>query len=447
MLCNCGRSSFTTTAASSRSWTSSWARLNIVTGTSQTGKSALLDIVDFCLGRDEVTLPIGPITRTVAWYAVILQLADTRAFVARKAPLAGPQVCDERNAGTGRQTSNRWASPTCRVNADSQTVRDSAGAGGSASATPPLTCPGSRSTAAGSQPGARSAAVLAKPGRGRLEASVVSPAGRGWGPSRAAGDPAVLPGLGAREPGRAGSRSCSRPGGRCAGPRAELKVAEDLNRDVDVRLQSLSAGGGRAAGCWDGRRTPRDWVTDRQSAVAVLRQAVGVAAPIGGQLRMPKCVVGNWSWRIYAVGCAASCGKRADERKLLEDLSREEERLHRGPWAWCVPASTPSIWCQTAPHRPTIARRAGAAWRSPTRSVADMRQGAGLSFAASWTQVRTARPRREQALRQTAGPHCAVASRTCAGGRRPVHSRRGPGATRANARNTAEEQAFTRGLY
>ncbi|MGW1543206.1 DUF3732 domain-containing protein [Streptomyces sp. NPDC002309] len=63
--------------------------LNIVTGTSKTGKSAVLDIVDYCLGRDEATLPISPIFNTVAWYAVILQLPDTRILAARPAPSPG----------------------------------------------------------------------------------------------------------------------------------------------------------------------------------------------------------------------------------------------------------------------------------------------------------------------------------------------------------------------
>lgn len=63
--------------------------LNIVTGWSATGKSALLDITEFCLGRDTVTMPVGPITNTVSWYAVLVQLPSTRAFVARPAPRAG----------------------------------------------------------------------------------------------------------------------------------------------------------------------------------------------------------------------------------------------------------------------------------------------------------------------------------------------------------------------
>lgn len=64
-------------------------KLNIVTGESKTGKSALLDIVEFCLGRDDVQMPIGPITQTVAWYAVLFELGDGRAFVARPAPAQG----------------------------------------------------------------------------------------------------------------------------------------------------------------------------------------------------------------------------------------------------------------------------------------------------------------------------------------------------------------------
>ncbi|WCD91034.1 hypothetical protein KPP03845_107463 [Streptomyces xanthophaeus] len=70
--------------------------LNIVTGTSETGKSALLDIVDYCLGRDEATLPVSPIFTTVAWYAVILQLTDTRVLAARPAP--GPTAKSVTNA-------------------------------------------------------------------------------------------------------------------------------------------------------------------------------------------------------------------------------------------------------------------------------------------------------------------------------------------------------------
>ncbi len=63
-------------------------KLNIVTGESGTGKSALLTIVEYCLGRDTNLVPVGPISDTVAWYAVLWQLDDfgARAFVARPKP-------------------------------------------------------------------------------------------------------------------------------------------------------------------------------------------------------------------------------------------------------------------------------------------------------------------------------------------------------------------------
>ncbi|MET9615388.1 DUF3732 domain-containing protein [Kitasatospora indigofera] len=66
--------------------------LNIVTGSSKTGKSILLDIVDFCLGRDDAPVAVDPLTKTVAWCAVLFQLPDTRAFVARPMPGKGKKT-------------------------------------------------------------------------------------------------------------------------------------------------------------------------------------------------------------------------------------------------------------------------------------------------------------------------------------------------------------------
>jgi hypothetical protein len=100
--------------------------LNIVTGTSQTGKSALLDIVDFCMGRDEVTLPIGPISRTISWYAALFQLPDTRAFVARKAPAPGRKSVTNAMLELGADL-EPLDFEQLRVNADSTMVRQQLG--------------------------------------------------------------------------------------------------------------------------------------------------------------------------------------------------------------------------------------------------------------------------------------------------------------------------------
>ena len=57
--------------------------LNIVTGSSRTGKSALLEITDYCLGATENNIPEGPVTETANWYYVLLQKGHSRLFVAR----------------------------------------------------------------------------------------------------------------------------------------------------------------------------------------------------------------------------------------------------------------------------------------------------------------------------------------------------------------------------
>jgi hypothetical protein len=60
--------------------------VNVITGASKTGKSALIDIVDYCFGSGECRVPEGPIRRAVSWFGLHLQLAKGQAFVARRCP-------------------------------------------------------------------------------------------------------------------------------------------------------------------------------------------------------------------------------------------------------------------------------------------------------------------------------------------------------------------------
>lgn len=71
--------------------------LNIITGDSGTGKSAIIDIVDYCLASSECRVADGVIRDNVSWYAVELVVGDSRVFVARRGPevgrLASNDVC------------------------------------------------------------------------------------------------------------------------------------------------------------------------------------------------------------------------------------------------------------------------------------------------------------------------------------------------------------------
>ena len=63
--------------------------VNIITGRSLTGKSAIVDIVDYCMGRSTFNIPEGVIRDAVAWYGVIFRIGDnTDVLVAKPAPTA-----------------------------------------------------------------------------------------------------------------------------------------------------------------------------------------------------------------------------------------------------------------------------------------------------------------------------------------------------------------------
>jgi hypothetical protein len=64
-------------------------QVNIITGGSKTGKTALISIVDYCLGSSSCDVPEGPIRRCVAWIGLRLQLASQQAFVGRRVPAVG----------------------------------------------------------------------------------------------------------------------------------------------------------------------------------------------------------------------------------------------------------------------------------------------------------------------------------------------------------------------
>jgi hypothetical protein len=61
-------------------------QVNIITGKSNTGKSAIIQIVDYCLGRSSFNIPEGVIRDTVTWYGVVYQISNNQVLVAKPAP-------------------------------------------------------------------------------------------------------------------------------------------------------------------------------------------------------------------------------------------------------------------------------------------------------------------------------------------------------------------------
>ncbi|MBJ9622531.1 DUF3732 domain-containing protein [Burkholderia multivorans] len=67
--------------------------LNVITGRSSTGKSALSEIVEYCMGRSSFNVPEGIIRDKVAWFAVIYQFEHEQVLVAKPTPPEGGASC------------------------------------------------------------------------------------------------------------------------------------------------------------------------------------------------------------------------------------------------------------------------------------------------------------------------------------------------------------------
>jgi phage shock protein A len=63
--------------------------LNIITGESKSGKSAIIHVIDYCMASDECHIPLGTIREKVDWYALRIITSDTNLFVARRNPAPG----------------------------------------------------------------------------------------------------------------------------------------------------------------------------------------------------------------------------------------------------------------------------------------------------------------------------------------------------------------------
>lgn len=77
--------------------------LNIITGRSSTGKSALSEIIEYCMGRSTFNVPEGIIRDRVAWFAVIYQFANEHVLVAKPTPARGGASCSTAMLRRGRQ--------------------------------------------------------------------------------------------------------------------------------------------------------------------------------------------------------------------------------------------------------------------------------------------------------------------------------------------------------
>jgi len=61
-------------------------KINIITGASRTGKSAIIPIIDYCLGSDKCAIPVDTIRNSCEWFGVLFDLTDEQMLLCRKSP-------------------------------------------------------------------------------------------------------------------------------------------------------------------------------------------------------------------------------------------------------------------------------------------------------------------------------------------------------------------------
>ena len=66
--------------------------LNILTGRAKTGKSSIIDILDYCFGREECYVAEGIIRQHVTWFGVEIENKDDILFIGRRNPDPGKRT-------------------------------------------------------------------------------------------------------------------------------------------------------------------------------------------------------------------------------------------------------------------------------------------------------------------------------------------------------------------
>ncbi|MHC8342821.1 DUF3732 domain-containing protein [Pseudomonas sp. RT6P73] len=60
--------------------------VNVISGSSKAGKSAVIPIIDYCLGSEGCAIPVGTIRLTCAWFGILIETGEGLKLLARAEP-------------------------------------------------------------------------------------------------------------------------------------------------------------------------------------------------------------------------------------------------------------------------------------------------------------------------------------------------------------------------
>lgn len=81
------------------------AKLNVVFGRKQSGKTVFLDIVNYCLGSSKCDIPVGVIRSCVGWFGVLVVVDETKILLGRACPKNNQKGSDIMYMDYGRDVS------------------------------------------------------------------------------------------------------------------------------------------------------------------------------------------------------------------------------------------------------------------------------------------------------------------------------------------------------
>lgn len=61
-------------------------QVNVISGASKTGKSAIVPIIDYCLGADRCAIPVETIRDACSWFGVVIDTVEGQKLLARREP-------------------------------------------------------------------------------------------------------------------------------------------------------------------------------------------------------------------------------------------------------------------------------------------------------------------------------------------------------------------------
>jgi hypothetical protein len=96
--------------------------LNVISGASRTGKSAIIPIIDYCLGAERCAIPVETIRDACSWFGLVVETEDGQKLFARREP-GGQKTTGDMFAAEGDTVEVPRGSPIKNTTADAVKAR------------------------------------------------------------------------------------------------------------------------------------------------------------------------------------------------------------------------------------------------------------------------------------------------------------------------------------